>query len=216
MKKKIFSLIIFIVVFVVGVFIRNYYKDYYKESWESHVSVIDYADYDKIRDWADVDNLMEKYKFWLFHGGFETGKCPLYPNFENSTHSDDFDSANNVHYYIKVVRVDNRCVGFVTYYISENFKSKKDELKKLGRIHLLCIDENYRRLGIAKKLVEECMLFFKKQNCQRVYLITRPENIRAKALYYKFGFSEATDRSGGVVERNVFDKDPADILIKDF
>jgi ribosomal protein S18 acetylase RimI-like enzyme len=156
---------------------------------------------------------MVKYQFWLFHGQtFKKGDCPLYKNFESKMHSDDFDTNLQVPYYIKVARIGNHCVGFITYYISERRTEEKNgDIKKLGRIHLLCVDEKYRRLGIAHYLMSNVIDYFKENKCDRVYLITRPENSRAKSLYYKLGFVVTSNNE----EVDVFDRDPAIILVKD-
>ena len=216
-KKSFFYWIIFIIVNIVNMLIKYRFTDPFasqlEENKQKNFLVVDYVDYDKQKHFNDVDNLLEEYKFWLFHGDFKKGECPLYPNFNTKMHASDFDSAMNVPYYIKVAIVDNKCVGFITYYISENLQAKNNEFKKIGRIHLLSVDKQYRRLGIANKFITDCMNFFKLNNCQRIYLITRPENIRAKGLYYKFGFTEIKkDKS---IDLDVFDRDPADILVKD-
>lgn len=210
MNKKLLYWIVFIIISLVSIFpLKQYYSDYVSSADFLHPISVEYLDYKKERDFTDIDNLMEKYKFWLFHGDYKKGECPLYPNFEKLTHVSDFDLHVDVPYGIKVARIDGRSVGFITYYISENKYAKADEPKKIGRIHLVCVEENYRRLGIAKRLIEDVMNFFKENNCQKAYLVTRPENIRAKGLYYKLGFNEMNNQ-----ENNVFDKNPADVLLK--
>jgi ribosomal protein S18 acetylase RimI-like enzyme len=221
MRKSVFYWIMFILVSLVCFLWQYRYRDYYsrttcvlsKKNKENQPISIEYFDYDEERDFADIDNLMETYKFWLFHGDYKKGECPLYPNFKSQIHASDFDSKVNVPYFIKIARVEDRCVGFITYYISENREAKtNDSIKKLGRIHLVCVDQHYRRLGIARHLVGMAVDFFQKNNCQRAYLVTRPENIRAKDLYHKLGFNEVNKND---IRHDVFDKDPADILVKE-
>jgi ribosomal protein S18 acetylase RimI-like enzyme len=212
MSKNNFYWAVLVIVSLVSIFYTYRYNNDFNSADFLHPVCVEYLDYDKERDFLDIDNLMEKYKFWLFHGDFKKGECPLYPNFEKLTHTSDFDSTVDVPYRIKVARMNGRCVGFVTYYMSENLVVNSDQVKKLGRVHLLCVDEEYRRSGIAKNLVEGAIAFFKEKGCQRVYLVTRPENIRAKALYYKLGFYEMNKNT---IENNILDKDPADVLSKE-
>lgn len=210
MNKKILNWVCFIIISLIASFRVYYNCEFFTSADYLHRISVEYLEYQKERDFKDIDNLIEKYKFWLFHGDFKKGECPLYPNFEKMTYVNDFDLKYDVPYYIKVARVDGTSVGFITYYISENKHAKSGESKKIGRVHLVCVDENYRRLGIAKRLVQDVIDFFKENNCQRAYLTTRSENIRAKSLYYKLGFNELNNK-----ENNIFDKDPADVLIKE-
>lgn len=212
--KSVSKFIYYIILFGVllgGMFLTKFYF-INSTNVVNKICEVEYSDYEKERDFNDIDDLMMRYKFWIFHGDFKAGECPLYPNFKNMSHKNDFDATMQVPYFIKVARVDGKCVGFLTYYFSENTMvgKKGQEIKKIGRVHVLCVDEKFRRLGIAKKLVEFAIDFFKINGCQRVYLITRPENIRAKNLYHKLGFFESNND-----EKNVFDLNPADVLIKD-
>lgn len=178
-----------------------------------HRENIVYSEYDVKRDHVSLDELMTRNAFWLFHGNFEKSKIDIYKNMIEKTHnSDDFDVAHKVPYYTLVARKENKVVGFITYYISTFKDLQTKEEKKIGRIHLLCVDGDCRRGGIGMHLAEEAIKFFKKEFCFRVYLVTRPENIKAKSLYYKLGFveSEKTD-----FVSCLYDENPADFLIKD-
>ncbi len=210
--KKRFILIIFLIIGLIYFFVNNFvFFSGEKKLIYGVRERIEYIDYDQMRDLDGIKKLMEKYKFWLFHGEFKNGENPVIMNFNSGYHIDDLGLNVMVPYIIRVVRDGERVVGFVSYYISENVNKRIGEKNKIGRIHLLCVEEDYRRFGIGKKLIKECMDFFKLEHCDRVYLITRPENIRAKSLYYKFGFSEIKNDNV-----DAFDKDPADILVNDF
>jgi ribosomal protein S18 acetylase RimI-like enzyme len=174
---------------------------------------ITYSEYDAKRDHASLDELVMKNAFWLFHGNVDKSKLAIYNNMIEKSHiSDDFDVFEKVPYYTFVARKENKVVGFITYYISTFKDPKTHETKKIGRIHLLCVDSDCRRVGIGIHLVKEVIEFFKKEFCFRAYLLTRPENIKAKSLYYKVGFveSEKTDFAACL-----YDENPAEFLIKD-
>jgi ribosomal protein S18 acetylase RimI-like enzyme len=192
------------------VLIFLYYMYYGQLFSSSRVEVI-YSEYNKEKDFFELDVLLEKYKFWLFHENYKKGECPLYSVFDSMQHNNDFDNLLVVPYYIKIARVKDKIVGFVSYYISGNMSEDNKDIKKIGRIHLLCIDESYRRFGIARNMISDVLRYFKEEKCDRAYLVTRPENIRAKELYYKFGFHEVQQNDLS----SIFDTDPAHMLILD-
>lgn len=204
--KYIFFLII-IAFFVIGFIKRDVFQGV------SHRDIITYSEYDVKRDHASLDELVMKNAFWLFHGNVDESKLAIYNNMREKTHSsDDFDVLEKVPYYTLVARKENKVVGFITYYISSFKDFQTHETKRIGRIHLLCVDSDCRRGGMGIHLVKEAIEFFKKEHCFRAYLVTRPENIKAKSLYYKVGFveSEKTDFAACL-----YDENPADFLIKD-
>lgn len=171
-----------------------------------------YVDYLDEKHQGGVDELMVKNQFWLFHGEFDQGKREIFKNIISQERVQDFDETKTTKYYTKVALFDNKVVGFITYYIFDFFDESKKKYYKIGRIHLLSVDTNYRRLGIGSDLVAAVIAFFKLEQCNKVYLATRPENVRAKTLYYKFGFFE----QGNTDFIDAFcDNNPADYLFKD-
>lgn len=204
--KYIFFLIIIGVFSVIGFMKREVFLGLL------HKEDIVYTKYDEKRDYASLDELMTKNAFWLFHGNVEKSKVDIYKNMREETHSDDFDAEIKIPYYTLVARKENKVVGFITYYISTFKDPQTKEEKKIGRIHLLCVDNDFRRGGIGMYLVTEAIEFFKKESCFRAYLATRPENIKAKSLYYKLGFVES-EKADFV--SCLYDENPADFLIKD-
>lgn len=163
---------------------------------------VQYLVYDKKRDEKDIDLLLEKNIFWLVHGDGREGIKSLKKTFASGKNKDDFDPSVEVPYFIKVARLGDKTIGFASYFGSDE--------KKIGRLHILCVDQEYRRLGIGKKLVEDILAFFKDRHYEKVFLYTRPENIRGKALYKKLGFYEVDQEN--TLER-LYEKDPGDVLV---
>jgi len=65
-------------------------------------------------------------------------------------------------------------------------------VKLRGTIDNLYIEEKYRGNDIAKKLIEELIKWFKKENVDVMTLHVYPSNAKAISLYKKFGFKEYT------------------------
>lgn len=164
--------------------------------------VVSYGLYQEQRDLAELEVLLEQNKFWLFHGDAEEAKKKILESVISGLHDDDFEKDAKVHYYVHVARVKNKMVGFVTFFGSEE--------KKIGRVHLLAVDCAYRRLGIGEQLIEFAIEHFKRLGFNKIFLYTRPENIRAKKLYKKLCFYEL-ERD----ENRLFDKNPGDVLMLD-
>lgn len=161
-----------------------------------------YELYNSNRDKIELEILLEQNKFWLFHGEAEEGKKRVLESVSLGLHNDDFEKNKKVPYYVQVARVKDKVVGFITFFGSEE--------KKIGRVHLLAVDGSCRRLGIAEQLVLFAVEHFKRLGYQKVFLYTRPENIRAKKLYKKLSFYEI-----GKEEENLFEKNPGDLLMLD-
>ncbi len=53
----------------------------------------------------------------------------------------------------------------------------------------LCVDEKYRRCGIAAALLETAIRFVRENKLDPLFLEVRASNVSARALYEKYGFS---------------------------
>ena len=80
-----------------------------------------------------------------------------------------------------VAKVDNNIIGFAGTWII------------LDEAHItnIAVHPNYRKQGIASKLLEELINYCKNKNCTASTLEVRSSNIAAQNLYKKYGFSEA-------------------------
>ena len=79
-----------------------------------------------------------------------------------------------------VAKIDNKVVGFVGTWIV------LDE----SHITNIAVHPNYRKQGIASKLLEEFLDYCKLQGCVAYTLEVRSSNIAAQSLYEKHGFKQ--------------------------
>lgn len=200
-KKNVYLEYFGYVVFSVSIFCLVYFG-YQYIFFGRGTSPVLYELYNSNRDKIELEILLEQNKFWLFHGEAEEGKKRVLESVSLGLHDDDFEKNKKVPYYVQVARVKDKVVGFVTFFGSEE--------KKIGRVHLLAVDGSCRRLGIAEQLILFAIEHFKRHGYEKVFLYTRPENIRAKKLYKKLSFYEIDKK-----EDNLFEKNPGDLLIMD-
>lgn len=200
-KKNIYLEYFWYVVFGMSIFCLFYFG-YQYIFFGRGASPVLYELYNPNRDKIELEILLEQNKFWLFHGEAEEAKKRVLESVSLELHDDDFEENKKVPYYVHVARVKNKVVGFITFFGSEE--------KKIGRVHLLAVDGSCRRLGIAEQLVLFVVEHFKRLGYQKVFLYTRPENIRAKRLYKKLSFYEI-----GKEDDTLFEKNPGDMLIRD-
>lgn len=59
-----------------------------------------------------------------------------------------------------------------------------------GHITNIAVDEEYRRLGVGKNILEELIILCKKYEITGMTLEVREDNESAKALYKSYGFVE--------------------------
>ena len=81
----------------------------------------------------------------------------------------------------------NTVIGFVQLY--PLFSSTG--LKKLWLLNDLFVDANYRKQGIAEKLIEAAKALAKQTSARGLILETSASNLPAQALYEKIGFSKS-------------------------
>lgn len=79
-----------------------------------------------------------------------------------------------------VVVVDGEVAGYIgTYFIG-------DEVD----ITNIAVSQNYRRKGLADKLIEAVLMYSDDIEATAINLEVRPSNIPARSLYKKYGFEE--------------------------
>lgn len=169
-----------------------------------------------LRAEAEIRNLLKLYKGKLIVVGrifeFEAeGRGTAYIDtlkHSNRTMFDvktRFEVANDINRLIKEIVPNSnenlREMNYATiihsnprYYIAYDIENNEiagciNVRRATGRIEHLCVVPRYRRIGIAKKLVEECI------NCsqQRPYCHISKKNKVVKDLFYKLGFRPSKD-----------------------
>lgn len=90
---------------------------------------------------------------------------------------------------IYIYQVKNQPAGFVTFYKKTFYR---------WQLLFLYVNDAYRRLGIAQKMMEFALDEIRNKGATIVQLVTRVNNDRAQGLYKKLGFIE-TDRYQGFI-----------------
>lgn len=91
------------------------------------------------------------------------------------------DLEKNPFAYYFVYETDNKIVGYINCWISDN-----------TTILNFCVDEEYRRKGIGKSLIEKVLEI----SVGIITLEVRVSNLNAINLYQKYGFEKALIRKG--------------------
>lgn len=85
----------------------------------------------------------------------------------------------------------NTLIGYVMGRIERGFSSLKGyKLTKKGHIVSIAIIEEYRRKGIATRLLEAALEGFREYGASESFLEVRESNIEAVNLYQKIGYME--------------------------
>ena len=84
--------------------------------------------------------------------------------------------------------VDNKIVGYALLVIRDQPRFYK--IKKIGAISGLMVDKNYRRRGIATKLLDKSKSFFRNRGINYYTLYTAVANQEAAEFYDKNGLTK--------------------------
>ena len=76
---------------------------------------------------------------------------------------------------------DGKICGFLLGLISQNDHQE-------AYIHLLCLKDELRGRGFAKKIIDKFTKIVKSKGCKKISLITKPVNKKAIRFYKKLGF----------------------------
>lgn len=96
---------------------------------------------------------------------------------------------NSSDYTTKVLLVDGQTVGFINYVeINPPFFLKWFMTKK-GVIHLMGVDTNCKHKGYGRALLKYALEYFKDMDLKSVHLMVKTENLAARKLYEKEGFT---------------------------
>lgn len=136
-------------------------------------------DFQLDKDGAAIDELFHQGDNWYW----------MICNESSATYSVDFMLRNksSVQYekrrdlIIKVAKKDNKIVGFLAYF---------PKSAHVWHLLFLLVDKDFRRQGIAKKLLKFVVNDMVHRGALRVDLATRNNNFRAQSLYKNFGFKQ--------------------------
>jgi ribosomal protein S18 acetylase RimI-like enzyme len=88
---------------------------------------------------------------------------------------------------LTVAEIDGELVGFCYSYISH--KPKYFKLEKFGFIGDLYIEEDYRRQGAGRLLINDTMEFFSKRKVRQIELLVAVKNKGTIRFWESLGFS---------------------------
>ena len=91
--------------------------------------------------------------------------------------------------------IENNLAGFVSFYCN-------NEESKEAFITLVLVDESYRGMSIAQKLIIEVIDIIKEQGFLKCNLEVKADNVNATKLYSKIGFSESY-RKGDIISMSI-------------
>lgn len=139
----------------------------------------DIKDFNFDRDSANVDELFHKGDnwYWMLHNGI-LNTYSLDFTLRNKSSSQS-EKLNNL--VMKVLRVDGKLAGFLAYY---------PHSKHVWQLLFLLVDQDFRRQGIAKKLLKFALGDMAHRGAIKVDLATRNNNFRSQGLYKGFGMKQ--------------------------
>jgi len=131
------------------------------------------------KDFEKIDKLFHKGQNWYW----------LISDYSSKTYSIDFmlryrSSSQYEKRYdlvLKVLEIDGDVAGFLAYYPKSLYT---------WQLLFLVVDQDYRKKGIAKKLLKYAVADMVNRGAIKIDLVTRPVNVKAKALYSQFGFKQ--------------------------
>ena len=98
--------------------------------------------------------------------------------------SENIENINkNINHFIFVIEIDNIIIGSITVLIEQKIIRN---FSKVLHIEDLVVKKEYRKKNIAKKLINYCINFAKKNKCYKIIL--NCEN-KFKIFYEKLGFN---------------------------
>jgi len=180
--KRIKSIVLFIVVAIisVGIVIALKNKKHYGGFFSKVASQPgEIQDFNFEIDSADVEALFHKGDNWYW----------MLPNSLLNKYSVDHMLRNrsssqqslNHDLVLKVLRIDGKLAAFLAYFkLSEH----------VWQLLFLMVDQDFRRQGIAKKILKFTVEDMLHRGAYKVFLATRNNNFRAQSLYKNFGFKQ--------------------------
>lgn len=177
-KKYVFKIIAIVAIF--SVITAGLVYKFSSLSEKSPISDFIYS-----RDSQDILKVFDKNWYWLV----ASTRQEYSPDFMMKNRTPDKDPSNFGSLIIKVLRDNNKFAGFTAY-----FKKKLYE----GFLLYVAVDNDFRGKGYGEMLTNYAVNDLFASGCNIVKLVTRTENVKARALYKKVGFEETLVEDGYV------------------
>ena len=137
-------------------------------------------DFSPTRDTKDMMDIFNKNRYWLLASDDSS------PAFMLKYRTWDANPAHFGKMRIKVLRENDKVVGFTTYHM---------ETPERGRLLFLVVDESARGKGYGTMLAKLAMKELFTIGAEYVVLWTRVSNIRAQRIYRELGFKEKREEN---------------------
>ena len=173
--KSIFLVVVVTLGLAVGLFFI--YKKYLtSSSFSSRESI---QDFNFEADGPQVDALFRKgdNRYWMLNNGILNNYSIDFMLRHNS--SSQHAKLHNL--VLKVLKIDGRLAGFLAYH---------SHSEHVWQLLFLLVDQDFRRQGIAKKLLKYSLDDMVRRGALKVNIATRNNNFRSQGLYKNFGIKQ--------------------------
>lgn len=89
----------------------------------------------------------------------------------------------------RVADLDGVVAGYLCCVIVEGGPYLRADLRRSGHVTTLVVDEGHRRLGIARRLLDEAERYAREQGLPSLSVGVLAGNVAAEELYRRFGFA---------------------------
>jgi len=136
-------------------------------------------DFNFEQDSAQVDDLFHKGDnwYWMLHNGIlNTYSVDHMLRYKSSSQRDKLHDLT-----LKVLKIDGKLAGFLAYY---------PHSQHVWQLLFLLVDQDFRRQGIAKKLLKYSLEDMARRGALKINIATRNNNFRSQGLYKGFGIKQ--------------------------
>lgn len=183
---------------ILSLFIAYYVFQILRVDQDNSGLVIREFNYDK--DHQAVDDLFHKDDNWYWM--ISTQNTDSYPLDFVLKHKTSSLTAKKYDMIIHVAIIDGKIAGFCSYY------PKISGSNKVWQLLFLIVNQDFRRQGIARKLLTYAVKDMEKRGAIRIDIATRNNNFRAQNLYKSFGAKLVDSDDGDFVHFSWY-KSPA-------
>ena len=155
---------------------------YFYRVYASHQISQNIQDFNYETDAAQVDALFHKNDnwYWMMHNmGLHTYSLDFTLRYRSSSQTEKLHDL-----VLKVFRQDGKIVGFLAYW---------PHSQHVWQLLFLIVDQDYRRQGIAKKMLKFALDDMAQRGAFKVIVATRNNNFRSQSLYRNFGLKQTAE-----------------------
>lgn len=99
---------------------------------------------------------------------------------------------NDSHYYFIVGKSNGKIIAYTTMIIFHNLF---DGISPVATLWYVCVDKNYRRLGVASSMFAEIERIANENCCEIMYFTSLEDNLGAHNFYRSVGYSDSKEKA---------------------